>query len=191
MHLLRNILLGRQYNKFVRNNYGLCSGRRHFSGINKVSSISSSPMATEVLFIPKSPKINSITDTRFYCVTVEVDPNTFEKACEETLESLTDYFEEIVEQSNLNDADVSYSSGVLTVNLGREHGIYVINRQSPNKQIWLSSPVSGPKRFDLIAEDDYWVYKHSGETLHQLLQMEMSKVFANGVDFSICTYSKL
>jgi frataxin len=31
-------------------------------------------------------------------------------------------------------------SGVLTLNLGT-HGTYVINKQPPNKQIWLSSPV--------------------------------------------------
>ena len=28
-------------------------------------------------------------------------------------------------------------------------GTYVINKQTPNKQIWLSSPISGPKRYDL------------------------------------------
>ena len=35
--------------------------------------------------------------------------------------------------------------GVLTLNLG-SHGTYVINKQAPNKQIWVSSPVSGPVR---------------------------------------------
>lgn len=27
------------------------------------------------------------------------------------------------------------------------NGTYVINKQPPNKQIWLSSPVSGPDRY--------------------------------------------
>ena len=31
-------------------------------------------------------------------------------------------------------------NGVLTINVGGELGTYVINKQSPNKQIWLSSP---------------------------------------------------
>ena len=31
-------------------------------------------------------------------------------------------------------------SGVLTLDLG-QHGTYVINKQPPNKQIWLSSPI--------------------------------------------------
>ena len=29
-------------------------------------------------------------------------------------------------------------------------GTYVLNKQPPNKQIWLSSPVSGPKRYDWV-----------------------------------------
>jgi hypothetical protein len=34
----------------------------------------------------------------------------------------------------------SPKSGVLTLDLG-QHGTYVINKQPPNKQIWLSSPL--------------------------------------------------
>ena len=37
-------------------------------------------------------------------------------------------------------------------------GTYVLNKQPPNKQIWLSSPISGPKRYD-------WVVL--GESMHQ------------------------
>lgn len=71
--------------------------------------------------------------------------------------------------------------GVLTVSLGSTHGIYVINKQSPNKQIWLSSPTSGPKRFDFMFAADnsktgFWIYKHTGETLHKLLDQEFSAI---------------
>ena len=34
-----------------------------------------------------------------------------------------------------------FQSGVITVKLGDDLGTYVINKQTPNKQIWLSSPV--------------------------------------------------
>ncbi|KPJ06001.1 Frataxin-like, mitochondrial [Papilio machaon] len=120
-----------------------------------------------------------------------VDPVVYEEICNETLESLCDYFEEIVDQSsNLKGADVTYSDGVLTVALGPEYGTYVINRQSPNKQIWLSSPVSGPKRYDLILKDGgYWMYKHDGVTLHKLLQDEISKIVVTKVDFGSCSHA--
>ncbi|XP_068631335.1 frataxin homolog, mitochondrial [Battus philenor] len=122
-----------------------------------------------------------------------VDPLVFEEICNETLESLCEYFEEILERtSNLQGADVTFSDGVLTIALGPEHGTYVINRQSPNKQIWLSSPISGPKRYDLILQEGgYWVYKHDGVTLHKLLQEEISKLLKTKVDFRICAHSML
>lgn len=74
-----------------------------------------------------------------------------------------------------------WQDGVLTVSLGSKYGIYVINKQSPNKQIWLSSPKSGPKRFDFVyAKDDanngFWIYKHTGETLHELLDREFTEI---------------
>ncbi|KAI4201725.1 MAG: hypothetical protein LQ350_003079 [Teloschistes chrysophthalmus] len=40
-------------------------------------------------------------------------------------------------------------SGVLTLAFP-PIGTYVLNKQPPNKQIWLSSPKSGPKRYDYV-----------------------------------------
>lgn len=76
---------------------------------------------------------------------------------------------------------VQFQDGVLTVKLGSQFGTYVINRQTPNRQIWLSSPTSGPKRYDYI--DDSWIYKHDGVSLHQLLQNELEKITSVDVDF--------
>jgi frataxin len=74
----------------------------------------------------------------------------YETASDETLESLGEYFEELFDSdSRMLNADVSLASGVLNVTIPN-HGTYVINKQSPNKQIWLSSPQSGPARFDLV-----------------------------------------
>lgn len=61
--------------------------------------------------------------------------------------------------------------GVLTIKFGANYGTYVINRQTPNKQIWLSSPDSGPKRYDFINKQ--WIYKHDGKSLYQLLDEEI------------------
>lgn len=71
---------------------------------------------------------------------------------------------------------------MLTIKLG-QHGTYVINKQTPNKQIWLSSPTSGPKRYDYI--DKTWIYKHSGESLYELLSNEIPKCLQDvqNIDF--------
>ncbi|KAF4533233.1 hypothetical protein B566_EDAN005148 [Ephemera danica] len=113
---------------------------------------------------------------------------TYEQVCSETLDSLAEYFEELLEQCpQLSDSDVNLGDGVLTVKLGNDHGTYVINRQRPNLQIWLSSPSSGPKRYDFIG--GCWVYRHDSMTLHSLLQSEISKIVQGPVDFSKCAYS--
>lgn len=60
----------------------------------------------------------------------------------------------------------------------------MINKQPANKQIWLSSPVSGPKRFDWVVFGESmhdkegtgvgdWVYLRDGETLSDLLRKEI------------------
>ena len=74
---------------------------------------------------------------------------------------------------------------MLTVNLG-DIGTYVINKQAPNKQIWFSSPFSGPKRYDFI--DGAWVYKHDGITLHDNLSEELSKILKKKIDLSVLAY---
>lgn len=64
-------------------------------------------------------------------------------------------------------------------------------RQSPNRQIWLSSPISGPKRYDFVPVNDqtadkcqgYWIYKHDGVTLHELLQQELPKLIGMDTKF--------
>lgn len=46
----------------------------------------------------------------------------FGEVCEETLESLADYFEELVESiPALKNGDILYSDGVITADLGKLH----------------------------------------------------------------------
>ncbi len=78
------------------------------------------------------------------------------------------------------DIDVEYSAGVLTLQFP-PHGTYVLNKQPANKQIWLSSPISGPKRYDYVEVPPggrKWVYLRDGSRLEGLLRGEL------GVDLS-------
>lgn len=114
----------------------------------------------------------------------------FDKICNETLESLSEFFEYLIEEfDDLKGADVTYSDGVLTISLG-EKGTYVINRQTPNKQIWLSSPYSGPKRYDLVNKK-LWIYKRDNQSLHKLLQKELSQLLNKEINLSGCLYSQI
>ena len=66
----------------------------------------------------------------------------------------------------------------------------MVNKQPPNKQIWLSSPVSGPKRYDWVVLGDgqnekegtaagNWIYLRDRSSLNDLIRDEM------GVDLSM------
>ncbi|XP_075415192.1 frataxin, mitochondrial [Tenrec ecaudatus] len=117
-----------------------------------------------------------------------LDETAYERLAEETLGSLAEFFEDLADTPyTLEDYDVSFGSGVLTIKLGGDLGTYVINKQTPNKQIWLSSPSSGPKRYDWTGKT--WVYSHDGESLHQLLTTELSKALKTKLDLSSLAYS--
>jgi frataxin len=68
--------------------------------------------------------------------------------------------------------------GVLTIALGK-HGTYVLNKQAPNAQIWSSSPVSGPVRYDWHAGK--WIYKRDGHELFQRLSSELTQLLGFSV----------
>ena len=87
----------------------------------------------------------------------------------------------------MNNVILIFQDGVLTVKFGDLYGTYVINRQTPNKQIWLSSPTSGPKRYDFI--NNKWIYKHDGKSLHELLNEEIPAIIKSPVSFDKCSYS--
>lgn len=58
------------------------------------------------------------------------------------------------------------------------HGTYVINKQPPNHQIWVSSPISGPSRFS-VGEDGGWVHhRKKGVRLGVLLDEELKGLLA-------------
>ncbi|XP_041419980.1 frataxin, mitochondrial isoform X2 [Xenopus laevis] len=117
-----------------------------------------------------------------------LDETTYEKLAEETLDSLAEFFEDLADQPfTPDDFDVSFGNGVLTIKLGGDTGTYVINKQTPNKQIWLSSPTSGPKRYDWTGRT--WIYSHDGVALHELLAKELSVVLKNKIDLSNLLHS--
>ncbi|XP_058157687.1 frataxin, mitochondrial isoform X1 [Dasypus novemcinctus] len=81
-----------------------------------------------------------------------LDETTYERLAEETLDSLAEFFEDLADKScTFEDYDVSFGSGVLTIKLGGNLGTYVINKQTPNRQIWLSSP-SSPEEEKIVLE---------------------------------------
>ena len=71
------------------------------------------------------------------------------------------------------DADVDSDSGVMEFNVSE--GTYIINKQPPTKQIWVSSPISGPRRFDL--HNGQWICLRDNTKLCELLNEELNLMY--------------
>lgn len=94
----------------------------------------------------------------------------FSEQAGETLEALSESLTEACDALEAFDAE--FSQGVLTVRLGAS-GTYVMNTQTPNRQIWLSSPVSGPYRYYYDADSSEWLCTRDHHRLHDLLAGEL------------------
>ncbi|XP_007890841.1 frataxin, mitochondrial [Callorhinchus milii] len=131
----------------------------------------------------QSKKIHSSALRQNGIINRVLDDASYEKLAEETLDALAEFFEDLADRPFVpKDYDVTFGSGVLTVNLGRDLGTYVINKQTPNRQIWLSSPTSGPKRYDWTGNS--WIYSHDGILLHELLTKEFSTMLKTEIDLT-------
>ncbi|KAI4322595.1 hypothetical protein L6164_022272 [Bauhinia variegata] len=65
----------------------------------------------------------------------------FHRLADSTIHDLQEKFEVYGDSIEVDGFDIDYGNDVLTLKLG-DLGTYVLNKQTPNRQIWLSSPVS-------------------------------------------------
>ncbi len=66
---------------------------------------------------------------------------SYHQAADAGLDNIVERLEDMEQREDVPDGwDVEYASGVLTIKCGRK-GTYVLNKQPPNRQIWMSSPV--------------------------------------------------
>lgn len=78
---------------------------------------------------------------------------------------------DILDQALGDRWDVEFSDGILTITLP-DRRQYVVNRHLGNRQIWLSSPLSGAARFGATAQG--WVSTRQPDVLlHRLLEDEV------------------
>ncbi|UNI19945.1 Ferroxidase [Purpureocillium takamizusanense] len=114
----------------------------------------------------------------------ELSDTAYHELADQYLDTVLAKFEQL--QDAREDIDIEYSAGVMTITVA-DKGTYVINKQPPNKQIWLSSPISGPKRYDwcIIGEGQgekegtgsgNWIYTRDGVSLNDLILEELDVV---------------
>ncbi|CBZ27675.1 frataxin-like protein [Leishmania mexicana MHOM/GT/2001/U1103] len=84
--------------------------------------------------------------------------------------------------------DVSCNGGVLTLET-TDRGTFILNKQAPSVQLWLSSPISGPHHYDMVTmmqdghEKVSWKSDHDGHDLVKKLEKELTEVL--GTDLKL------
>lgn len=185
--LLRTIpRQGRPSQPLLRLAAGPISSRRRFH-LSPLSCKGLQPDSSD----PQPPNIETAEGTGHLCKAATISVEEYHEIADEYIEDLLLALEEQAEVAQ-SGYEVEYSAGVLTVN--SPQGTYVLNKQPPNKQIWISSPISGPKRYDWVltkgegqnqkegtemdVEGDLrggqWVYLRDGSTLTDLLKKELN-----------------
>ncbi|KAF5180562.1 Frataxin mitochondrial [Thalictrum thalictroides] len=104
-----------------------------------------------------------------------LEEDEYHKLADATIHDLQEKFEEYGDSIQVEGFDIDYGNQVLTLKLGNL-GTYVLNKQTPNRQLWLSSPVSGPSRFDWDRGSQAWVYRRTKANLLQLFESELEKL---------------
>jgi frataxin len=103
------------------------------------------------------------------------------------LEDIQDAVEVGLERYGIKEEfEIVYSNGVLTM-VFPPHGTWVLNKQTPNRQIWWSSPISGPRRYEFEQQQDdddggrgRWIYSRDAShstTLQQTLKEEILQIY--------------
>ncbi len=80
--------------------------------------------------------------------------------------------------------DVAMGDGVLSVETAK--GTFVLNKQAPMKQLWLSSPLSGPWHYDMKEDASGkvdWINDRNGHRLAVKLSTELNTVTGQKFDF--------
>ncbi|PAV22306.1 Frataxin [Pyrrhoderma noxium] len=114
----------------------------------------------------------------------DISIERYHQLSDTTMDTLLESLENVIDEIGDPGYEVEYSSGVLTLSLG-DKGTYVINKQPPNKQIWLSSPISGPKRYDYVPSKDGWYYSRDGQSIESLLDNELSDTLGKEVKVGV------
>ncbi|CCC71254.1 hypothetical protein NCAS_0G03670 [Naumovozyma castellii] len=142
---------------------------------------------------PKSPTVHKYLRTYFsvrnYSITttkgdvipdevIDLPLQIYHSESDLFLENLMDKLELLSETDpDKWGTELELSHGVLTIDIP-SLGTYIINKQPSNKQIWMSSPVSGPNRFDYYHKK--WISLRDNEHLIDIINREFSGLIPAG-----------
>jgi len=99
-----------------------------------------------------------------------LDESTFQTIADRTLLA----YQQAIEDALGDSLEIDLREGILTLELD-SGAKYVINKHAPNRQIWMSSPVSGASHYAYDPERRQWVSTRGGGTLAETLAAELAR----------------
>ena len=110
-----------------------------------------------------------------------MDQSAFERLAAALLE---DFFDAI-DAALGDELDVDYEGGILTVKLS-DGRTFLLNKHAPNREIWLSSPVSGAWHFAYDDKEGIWrstrAVSSGPDNLTALLEAELNSLTNGGLE---------
>lgn len=108
---------------------------------------------------------------------MSVDESRFAAAADTFLATIAD----LIDEHLGDEIDAELQGGILTLSL-ESGGQYVINKHAPNRQIWLSSPLSGASHYDFA--DGQWIStRDASKSLAGVLAAELNTKFGTSLSF--------
>lgn len=106
-----------------------------------------------------------------YFFTMKITPDRYNQEVDIILNKIFDQ----VDEKEFDFADTNFSAGVLSISFNKKKN-YVLNIQRPNLQVWLSSPISGPQRFEFDLEKNKWVNIRNNKCILDILNEEFNNI---------------
>jgi len=110
-----------------------------------------------------------------------VDENEYRGLAAATLENIDDVVTDVCDE--MPGFDSTLADGVLSLHLGGDMGTFVMNIQAPNRQVWLSSPTSGPARYNFDSDTRTWRNnREPDQMLEVLLSEELTELTGEEIE---------
>ena len=132
-----------------------------------ISKLISNQLSLNIIVLSRVKFTTNINNTK---------ENVFYNLADGYLDTL---FNKLDSCEKVNFDNLEYSQGVLNFTiLKNKH--FVLNLQRPNKQIWLSSPISGPQRYEYNEITKEWINVRDKVTkLTPLINDEINQIMQN------------
>lgn len=103
----------------------------------------------------------------------------FSDAAERTLQRIHDTVESWAEDLGISEYDATFELGVVTISFGSK-GAFVLNKQASIRELWLSSPVSGPSHYYYCPSTRLWRDTRQRTELLSRLEYDINHIILNG-----------